>query len=65
VLEVAEQLLRQGDLLLDMGRNKELPVSSYAGQFLDSLSAALAQQPALGSVIRYAARKSTRMMQCG
>jgi hypothetical protein len=35
-----------------MGGNKQLPLSSYAGQFLDSLSAALAQTPALGSVIR-------------
>lgn len=55
---MAEQLLRQGDLLLDMGRNKQLPLSSYAGQFLDSLSAALAQTPALGSVIRCVLRRN-------
>ncbi|KAF6256297.1 AEX-3 domain-containing protein [Scenedesmus sp. NREL 46B-D3] len=38
--------------LLEQSSNKQLPLSSFAGQFLESLSAALAQQPELGSVIR-------------
>jgi hypothetical protein len=51
VLEVTEHLLRQTDLLhFD---HAELPASSYAGLFLSSLGKQLAQQPELGSVIRY------------
>lgn len=60
VLEVTEQLLCQSDLLLDMGR-KELPADSYAGQFLTSLGAALAEQPQLGTVIRCVLRACTPM----
>ena len=52
VLEVVEQLLRQTDLLLDF-ETRQLPASSYAARFLDSLSEALAAAPPLGSVIRW------------
>jgi hypothetical protein len=62
-LEVSEQLLRQGDLLLEMSSNKQLPLSSFAGQFLEGLSAALAQQPELGSVIR-CVRGAAAVCQC-
>lgn len=53
VLEVTEQLLRQTDLLADFS-HQQLPADSLAGHFLSNLSGVLAQQPALGSVVRYA-----------
>eukprot|EP00775_Hariotina_reticulata_P011069 gene11069-11225_t len=56
VLEVTEHLLRQSDLL--QLEHAELPASSYAGLFLNSLGEQLAQQPALGSVIRHGATSS-------
>jgi hypothetical protein len=50
-LEVVEQLLCQGELLLDLG-NGQLPEGCLAGAFLASLGAQLSERPPLGSVIR-------------
>jgi hypothetical protein len=52
VQEVMEQLLLQGDLLLDMSA-EQLPPSCSAARFLTSLGEALAAEPAMGSVIRW------------
>jgi len=54
VLEVTEQLLRQTDILSDFS-HQQLPAGSPAGTFLSNLGTVLAQQPALGSVIRWEA----------
>jgi hypothetical protein len=51
VLEVTEQLLRQTDLLFDHS-HQQLPADSLAGMFLSNLGSVLAEQPALGSVVR-------------
>jgi hypothetical protein len=59
VLEVTEQLLRQTDLLADFS-HQQLPADSLAGQFLSNLSDVLAQQPRLGSVVRYACMAAAR-----
>ncbi|KAF8073214.1 DENND2B [Scenedesmus sp. PABB004] len=55
VLEVVEALLRaQPELLVDVAAAPVLPAGSHAAAFLDALGAALAQRPALGSVVRVA-----------
>lgn len=51
VLEVAEQLLRQTDLLLDSS-NADLPAKSYAGIFFGNLAAQLATPVPLGCILR-------------
>lgn len=53
VLEVTEQLLRQTDILSNFS-HKQLPADSLTGAFLTNLASTLAQQPELGSVIKYA-----------
>lgn len=48
---MTEQLLRQTDILSDFS-HQQLPPDSLAGIFLQNLGSVLAQQPALGTVIR-------------
>jgi hypothetical protein len=61
VLEILEQLLAQGDLLLDQ-ENKRLPPTCPAARFLEALGEQLAAEPPLGTVIRWEDQAVSRQL---